>query len=379
MAEATFYRGDAPGAEALATRAAEHLAAGTAAWFQAVATGLRAAGQAGHNDLVLAWSARAAEVPAEGDARAAQIVCLARGVSQLLWAQRAADCEPLIGRMLELAGETSKLPPLSAGWVHRVLADKAFLVDGRMDAMAAELGRASDAFERASALRDACQLRAMGGAFQAMLGDAEGAERTVLRAIAEAERLDSQWLVYFGHGELPLAYLAARNYEGARKAARYALEGMEKSPRLACGMHLALSMAAYATGDRAEAEKEARIAAEMPVAPPMRAVGYGLWSRAVAADGRLEEALAHARKAVALAKNGGLLEMFAGTAELALAEVEHALGHAAEARAALAEAQRHVTAIADRLLDPAVRERYLANPHPNGEILALARAWGAAG
>ncbi len=379
MAEATFYRGDAPAAEALATKAAEHLPAGTAAWFQAVATGLRAAGQAGHNDLVLAWSVRAAAVHVDGDARAAQIVCLARGVSQLLWAQRAGDCAPLIARMLELAGETGKLPPLSAGWVHRVLADKAFLVDGRMDAMAAELGRASDAFERASALRDACQLRAMGGAFQAMLGDAEGAERTVLRAIAEAERLDSKWLVYFGYGELPLAYLAARNYEGARKAALYALEGMEKSPRLACGMHLALSMAAYATGDRAEAEKEARIAAEMPVAPPMRAVGYGLWARAVAADGRLDEALAHAEKGVSLAKNGGLLEMFAGTAELALAEVEHALGRPTEARAALAEAQRHVTAIADRLTDAAVRERFLANPHPNGEILALAKAWDAAG
>ena len=80
-----------------------------------------------------------------------------------------------------------------------------------------------------------------------------------------------------------------------------------------------------------------------------------------------------------LAKNGGLLEMFAGTAELALAEVEHALGRPTEARAALAEAQRHVTAIADRLTDAAVRERFLANPHPNGEILALAKAWDAAG
>ncbi len=64
MAEATYYRGDPQAAEALAQRAAEHLRVGSAAWFQAVATGLRAGGQAGHNDLVAEWSARAAAVTA---------------------------------------------------------------------------------------------------------------------------------------------------------------------------------------------------------------------------------------------------------------------------------------------------------------------------
>ncbi|MFO0590436.1 MAG: protein kinase [Polyangiaceae bacterium] len=379
-AEATYYRGDPAEAEARAIEAAGLLGEGTLAWFAAVATIVRAGGQAGHNDVVAAWALRAEAAAPAGDraaeAHAAKIVAIAKAASQLLWAQRAAEAVPLADRLLALAGDLGALSPSASGWVHRVLADRAFLVDGRMDAMAAALEAASTAFERASALRDACQLRAMCGAFQAMLGEAKGAEKTVLRAIAEAERLDSQWLVYFGYGELPIAYLGEKNYEAARASAKRALEGMERSPRLACGMHLALAMAAFATGDLEGAEDEGRTAAEMPVAPPMRAVGYGMWTRALVARGKAEEALLLARKGVELARSGGLLEMFAGTAELALAEAERALGHEAEARAALAAAEARVLAIADRLADPDVRARFLAVPHPNAEILAFAKTFG---
>ena len=104
-----------------------------------------------------------------------------------------------------------------------------------------------------------------------------------------------------------------------------------------------------------------------------------MWARALVATGRAEQALPWAQMAVSFARAGGLLEMFSGTAELALAEVKHALGQPDEAREALSGALARVTAIADRLAEPSVRERFLESPHPNGEIVALAKAWSVAG
>ena len=383
VAEASYHRGDLARADELAESAAGRLPTGTGVWFQAVATVLRAAGQLGNNDRVLAWVTRVADAipqpgPSEIEARAAQVVCLCRAASQLLWAQRGPDAARIIEQITARAGDFARLPPNAEGWVHRVLAEKAFLLDGRLDAMAEELGGASDCFDRAGALRDACTLRAMRGATLGMLGEAEEGERAILRAIAEAERLGSPYLFHFGHAELPLVYLGAERYDDARKACLRALEGLGGSQRLACGIHIGLAIAALEQGDPEGAEREARAALAMKVAPPMRAIALGLQARSLNARSLHAEALPLAQEGATLSLSGGIVEMFSGTAELALAETLDALGRRAEARVALAEGERRAHAVADRLADPAVRARYLAQPHPNRQIFALVRAWDAA-
>lgn len=60
---------------------------------------------------------------------------------------------------------------------------------------------------------------------------------------------------------------------------------------------------------------------------------------------------------------------------LALAEALHAMGDERDAAATLAEFEARLLARADRIRDPAVRERFLTRVPENARTLELGRRW----
>jgi hypothetical protein len=99
------------------------------------------------------------------------------------------------------------------------------------------------------------------------------------------------------------------------------------------------------------------------------------YARALLALGRVEEALPHAREAMALLEQLGSLLQGATLPPLILAQALDATGHAREARAAMAAAVTRLQRRAARFTNPEWRSRFLALLE-NRRTLELARAWG---
>jgi eukaryotic-like serine/threonine-protein kinase len=94
------------------------------------------------------------------------------------------------------------------------------------------------------------------------------------------------------------------------------------------------------------------------------------------AQGRTEEALTAADKAIAECATMGGCGMFRGAfVRLAHAEALYATGAHDAARHAITEARTRLFTIADRIADPGYKQSFLENVPENARTLTLARAW----
>ncbi len=375
LAEVAYYGGDLARGQEIATRAAGRLDEGGVAWFRAVSVLIRASGQRGDNDVVEAWTVRAARVPAE-DATVAQIVCLARGVSQLLWAHRRGAVDEILKSLLDRAGEIATLPPGASAWAHRAFAEKALLRDNRIDVANGRFLDAALAFDRAGAPRDACLMWLFHGIGLSIMGDGAAGEAIARREIERAERVGARFLVITGLVNWGTALLFQGRAADAERVLLRALEGARGSARTESGVRTFLALARVDAGDFGAAVEHAQIAAAMPTSPTVRAGALGVLARALAASGRAEDALAHGRSAVELVAASQDFDVTNGYAELGLAEALLALGDRAGAREAIGRGLARIEAIAASIEDPDRRRAYLARPHANDRIVALARALG---
>jgi ATP/maltotriose-dependent transcriptional regulator MalT len=129
-------------------------------------------------------------------------------------------------------------------------------------------------------------------------------------------------------------------------------------------------------GDLDAAEAEARHAVELLEAvKPMQIVARGTLADVLLARGRPAEALAEARRAMALLASLDKVEEGEALLRLAHAEALEATGDHAAARAAIADARDRLLEAAERIDDAARRTTFLANVPENARTLALARAW----
>jgi tetratricopeptide (TPR) repeat protein len=164
----------------------------------------------------------------------------------------------------------------------------------------------------------------------------------------------------------------------ARALEERAIEAFEAygSPRMAGASRMYLAAIAYAAGDLDRAEADARAAVDLlSTVPPLHPQALATLARVLLARGHAEEALALAGSAIAALGSQSRPESGEARIRLMFAEALAAVGRAAEAASAIAEARAALLARAQKIADPTLRDRFLSAVPDNARTLALARVW----
>ncbi|HEY1695189.1 MAG TPA: protein kinase [Polyangiaceae bacterium] len=366
-AEVLYWRGELAGAAERGADAAARAERGSRGWFEATSVTIGALGQLGRNDDVATRLEEASAVaPSDPDARGAQVVTLARGMTQLFWAHHGGGLSAVRTRLDALEGEGS-LDALPMGWVRRVRGESAWLHEHDVDRCLAELSASCARFEEAHAMRALCLTWLNAASLTGWAGSPDEGLALVARARAEATRLRADFLLRYG-ATVEGLLLTYAGHPDAEARMGEALGHVAGSPRLAFICHVVLGWLAL---ERDDADRAAALASEaraMPVARELRPAGIALAARARHARGDDAEAVALAREAVAAEGETGDLELTWGMAGVALAEAS--LGRDPRAaRDALANVTRRLDAVAATIASAEGRERFWQRPLPN----ALAR------
>jgi tetratricopeptide (TPR) repeat protein/predicted Ser/Thr protein kinase len=375
QAEADVWRGELASAEENGLAAAELLPAGSTAWFRAVAQTVIAAGkQSGFDRIEERANRVVATAPAPG-ARSAQLLCLGECASFLLFGGRFAVSDAIFDRLKRAVPDPSQLEASVAAQLQQLYAFRAVYA-GDPGAGLEGFEGALAALESAGDRRTACTVRSNLGFIFAELGDFESAEEALRGALAGAERMGLSEVATSAMQNLGHVLAFRGRLEEARLYEQRAVEAFQKlgDPRMEGVARTYLARIACLAGDRVVAEREARTAAEMlKAAPPLRAAALALLARVLLDLDRPAEALPIAREAHETLESLGALEEGESLVRLVWAEALRASGDRDEfARAARAACKR-LLARADKISDPAWRERFLTAVPDNARTLSLAR------
>ncbi len=376
-AEAHLWRGELVVAQERAAAAATLLSPGSPAWFRALSHGCFASGKLGAVAGITALTATAvAETPAAG-ALSAQVRCLCICAGELVFAGRYDDADALLTRIAAAVGEPPSVDPQALGTLAQARAFRAFSA-GNLGAALGHFEAALAAFEHAGDLRNACTARSNRGFFFAELGGFAEAEASLRPALAEAERLGLSELAANVQQNLGCVRMEAGQLDEARALELRAVETLKRlgNTRLEGSARVYLARVHLRAGDLASAAREALAAADCFLAtPPLRAAAVAVSARAFSRQGRTADALAAAEEAFALLQAaGGSLEEGESLVRLVHVEALAAAGRTAEARAALHHARARLLSRADRIRDPAWRERFLTQVPDNAATLAAVLA-----
>jgi tetratricopeptide (TPR) repeat protein len=374
QAQALRWRGEFGEASKRAEDAMTRLRVGSALWFRAAGERGWAMGILGDVDGIveLAETLLTTDaLPADAPARA---VALAQLVPQLVRVGRVELADLVLG---SIRSECANDAYARAHLHHALAARRTYAGDPL--AYLEEMPAAAAASDSVGDGRGACLARAHLGYGHAAVGDFEEAERVLWSALAEAEQKGLDVAAASAKSNLGFALaLQGRLSEGRRYESEAAEAGArQKNARFEAAARLYLARIDLMLGDLEAAEREARLAVELP---PKGAPLIG-WARAALSEvllrrGRVDEALALAREGASLFRaRGGVLEGEA-TVHLALARALIAAGETDEARAALARAKERLLQRANAIRDPLVRARFLERLPENRETLELAREHG---
>jgi hypothetical protein len=209
------------------------------------------------------------------------------------------------------------------------------------------------------------------------LGDRAAAEAELRNNLAEAKRLNEPLLLAYAKTYLARLLAGSAPTDALDAPAQLATEAIAAKNLSLLGVaHGALAEILRRRGDLSGAEAEARVACD--AARPFPTYSWDLVAlrmQILIEQGRAAEALPIGDDAVRELERLGL----AGSGELALrlamAEVHHALGHAAAATAALALALERLWIRVNDIPEGLPRERYLTKVPVNARLIALGRAW----
>lgn len=385
LADAHTWRGETADAEREARRAMDLLPPGSVPWVQATTTYAVAAARLGNPD---ALQAAARDVEALASARpfsatdpmlrVALVVAMGRLAVALVHAGEARDADGMLGRMhaLRVAGALDELP-FALGHTYRAHAIRAHVRGELLPAFLA-FDQAAASFERARALRDACNDHANAGFMKMELGQNDEAERRLSHALATATRLGLPTVT--ANAQLNLALLLGRRGAAIAAAAmaETALATYEKqaSARAITVALVYLTRILLASGAPRAAEARARRAAVVGEdVPPYRAYALAALSATERALGRTGEALEAAEASMAALREAGTEE---GEAFIRLAHVEAlmAAGRTEAARAALFEADTLLAVRADAISDLAHRKTFLHEIPEHARTVQMAEVLG---
>jgi len=379
QAEGHVWRGELDAAEKRALEAAAVLPAGSAAWLRAEAQAILAASKHGRLDVVEREVRLVGDAPREADPAAlnARVISLSWGANSLVFGGRTEAADALLLRIAELAGDLARLDPQAAGLVHQVRAARASAA-GDLGRCLSGLESALLAFEQAGDLRNALSVRANLGYLYTELGDYQRAEAALRQAQGASDRMGLHDVTAAVLHNLGRVLGLRGELAEAEQLERRAVDefGRQGDPRLQGAARTYLAEILISAGDYAGAEREATAAIdELTVAPSLQVAALGASARARLGRGDAEGALTIARAAHDALERMGEIDEGESTVRLAFAEALEQSGHHEDARRALAVAHQRLLARAERIEEPAWRNRFLHAVPVNARILALADEW----
>ncbi|WP_437854951.1 protein kinase domain-containing protein [Sorangium sp. So ce363] len=377
QAEAHVWSGDSTLAVERGLEAIERVERGSTTWFSAIEQLCLASSKQGSFDALERWLAMAADAPAAGNAQCVKLTCLSAGAMMLTMSGRYAEGDALMETVERTLAKSGIQDLEVIGRLHDARACYA-MCTGDLSAAANRLETALSAFDQAGDRRNTCSARANLGFFYAELGDFERAESLLRASRDETDRLqlwDLKIVV-----ESNLAQILT--HRGQLAEARRLAEAGATPSREASGARVemmsrcCLGRIALAAGDLEAAEREARAAISLaPGIPTLGVQAFAVLARALLGLGRIDDAVRTAADANATLESFGTIEEGESFVRLTCAEVLSASGRHDEAAAAISAARTALLARAEKLGDPAWRERFLEHVPDNARTLELARRW----
>jgi tetratricopeptide (TPR) repeat protein len=326
--------------------------------------------------VTAACALASATLPLAG-AAGARLCCLGFGASYLIFGGRYDDAD----RLLQLLHEALRSPVLldarPRAIVHQAQGFRASAA-GDLGGCRRALTAALAAFEEAGDHRNACAMQANLGQVYAELGSAEHAEEALRASLAAADRMGLCDLATCAQSGLGRVLAQRGRIEEGRLVEQRAIEAFaaQGNRRLLGVAQVYQAEIALAAGDFVVAERAAREAVgTLAEVRPLHPFAAAVLSRALLRQDRVTLALAVSAEAYAAIEEGAVVEEGEPLVRLARAEALLAAGLHAELRRVLAAARERLLERAERIRDPAWRERFLRGAPDNARTLELSERW----
>jgi tetratricopeptide (TPR) repeat protein len=369
-AEATRFRGDYANAIADARAAIEELEPGTARFYLALGEAIAASAFSGDYDGAEELAARAQRTPPLPGAEDAQLVCLARGGTQMVENARHAQVDALLASLRSI---DRPLSLHASAWVSWLTAMRA-LASGDLGTFVVETESALAAFRAVGEVRNVCSHRTNLAYAYSELGDYEHAERELRSVIADVRRFGMPMVeAYALHNLGNVLGALGRTQEGVTAQRQAADVGARiQDARIEGAARAYLAKALLEAGDPAAAAREHERAMELLVQhPPLLEVARTVGARLALALGRVDDALELAAQAARVADAHGGFEDGETLVRLTHVEALLAAGRSDEARQVAVAAKARLEARASRIVDPTRRESFLHAVRESRELLRL--------
>lgn len=362
---ARYWKSDYTGAREAGVEASQLLPRGSRPWYRALGSATVASARLADFEAVDALFRQILSSEPAADAAAEQLVALARGAFQLIFAGRFEEADRVLARIAALSEDESRLDALTLGQVHHVRGVRACMV-GDVATFLHHLAPAVEAFERAGDLRNASLERTTLAWCHAELGDFTEGARVARDNLARCEAMSAPQAITYV--KVNLGYILT-HVPGARDEARRTLDDAIAECRAVGNMRLAgWALAHLAALERLEGapvreEAAAREAVELlRSSPSLEAWALARHALALVDLGRPQEALPRAERAMAtLDALGGLIQGDA-VVPLALAYARRALGDASGAAATLSAGAASLRDRAEQIGRADWRAGFLSHP-----------------
>jgi tetratricopeptide (TPR) repeat protein/predicted Ser/Thr protein kinase len=371
MAEACRWIGEYDRASTHGLAAIDALDEGTTRWFFAVGEFLATC--AYRRDFESASPRLAAVRRAHAtspEARNAQIICTARGGTQLLEGGLYDEADE-IARELR-AEPDENLDDNARGWMHWLFAMRA-LRDGDLATFATNTETTLAAFERIGEIRNTSSQRINLGYAYAELGAFERAEPLLRRVQQDAERVGLPMVVAYALQNLGNVLRSLGRLQEAREQERRATAIGESigDKRIEGASRAYGALMTLELGDVSLAESQCRAAiVSLEKNPPLVGFAKAVLARALLSRGRTDEALEASREAMAIVESG--VEDGETFIRLARIDMLEACGDLDAARALAIESEGRLLTRAARIHDDALRTSFLERVPESAKTLAAA-------
>jgi len=372
QADALQWRGENASIVSLAAEAMSLLEAGSAGWFEAVRRGIVACLRLGRRDDAVTLATRLTEVKPLPGAETADVIARAVAARSVTLLGERVLADALLD---SIAGEIVEPAPLAMTAQARALQA---LSRGDTADYLARTREAAHNWERAGVPRAWCLASTEVGLALLLLGDGEGAVRTLETTLATAERLGLALAVAAARNNLGAALARVGRLAEARRVEEQAVRdfAQQQDARTEGASRIYLAEILLASGDAEAAAREAARSVELLAGAPLtRPYALATLARARLADGRAVEALELATEAM---QNVAEVEEAEATVRLVHAEALDAVGEKAAAREAIVVASNRLHERAARISDATLRESFLHGVPDNAHTLALHARWSVA-
>ena len=369
------WQGDVAGAAELGLEALALLDPASEHAQRTAADVAAAAGSAGDEAALDAVAAHLEG--ARGGASVWRIRALASAALSLSRAGRHTRADAVLARAEEMRRELAADHAIAdVGLLAARAAQRTYA--GDPDAYRAIMPLLVDGARRIGDPRTACLAQAHLGYGWAALGVWDEAERALLAALEEAERLALPLARASALHNLALVFETRGEIDRALQTQKDALVTSleQRNARLVTACRLYIAQNRMLAGDHREAVEQARLACERANEAPLRASALAILAQALVGADDARASVPLAREALALAlRIGGVGEEEAAVRR-ALPLALFAVGEIEEGRAALVDAHDRLVVRARMIPDARHRATFLEGVRENAATMALCRAHG---